>query len=86
MFLTNVMNEQVENNKQTNCFLKIFIQKPLSLPLKAKAIHVTLTGSSGFVSTRKKAEHKNYLSQIGRMSQFFLKTLSKIYITSMKHL
>ena len=57
MFSTNVMNEQVENNKQTNCFLKIFIQKPLSLPLKAKAIHITLTGSSGFVSTRKEAEH-----------------------------
>ena len=43
MFLTNVMNKQTENNKLTNCFLKIFIRKPISLPLKA--IHVTLTGS-----------------------------------------
>ena len=51
MFSTNVMNEQTENNKQTNCFLKIFIRKPISLPLKA--IHVTLTGSSGSVSTSK---------------------------------
>ena len=50
MFSTNVMNEQTENNKQTNCFLKIFIRKPISLPLKA--IHVTLT-SSGSVSTSK---------------------------------
>ena len=44
------MNEQTENNKQTNCFLKIFIRKPISLPLEA--IHVTLTGSSV-----KSAEH-----------------------------
>ena len=51
MFSTNVMNEQTENNKQTNCFLKIFIRKPISLPLKG--IHVTLTGSSGSVSTSK---------------------------------
>ena len=51
MFSTNVMNEQTENNKQTNCFLKIFFRKPISLPLKA--IHVTLTGSSGSVSTSK---------------------------------
>ena len=51
MFSTNVMDEQTENNKQTNCFLKIFIRKPISLPLKG--IHVTLTGSSGFVSTSK---------------------------------
>ena len=36
------MNEQTENNKQTNCFLNIFIQKPISLQLTA--IHVTLTG------------------------------------------
>ena len=40
---TNVMDERTENNKQTNCFLKIFIRKPISLPLKE--IHVTLTGS-----------------------------------------
>ena len=53
MFSTNVMNEieQAENSKKTNCFLKIFIRKPISLPLKG--IHVTLTGSSGFVSTSK---------------------------------
>jgi len=50
IFSTNVMNEQTENNKQTNCFLKIFIRKPISLPLEA--IHVTLTGSSV-----KSAEH-----------------------------
>ena len=43
MFSTNVMNEQTENNRQTNCFLKMFIGKPISVPLKA--IHVTLTGS-----------------------------------------
>ena len=30
MFSTNVMNEQIENNKQTNRFLKIFIRKPIS--------------------------------------------------------
>ena len=29
MFSTNVMNEQTEHNKQTNCFLKIFIQKSI---------------------------------------------------------
>ena len=57
MFSTNVMDEQTENNKQTNCFLKIFIRKPISLPLKA--IHVTLTGSSGSVST---AEHMAKIS------------------------
>ena len=51
MFSTNVMKEQTENNKQTNCILKIFIQKPTSLLLKA--IHVTPTGSSGSVSTFK---------------------------------
>ena len=51
VFSTNVMNEETENNKQTNCFLKIFIRKPISLPVKA--IHVTLTGSSGSVSTSK---------------------------------
>ena len=51
MFSTNVMNEQTENNKQTNYFLKTFIRKPISLLLKA--IHVTLTGSSGSVSTSK---------------------------------
>ena len=51
VFTTNVMNEQIESNKQINCFLKIFIRKPISLPLKA--IHVTLTGSSGSVSTSK---------------------------------
>ena len=51
MFSTNVMNEQTENNKQTNCFLKIFIRKPISLPLEA--IHVTRTGSSGSVPTSK---------------------------------
>ena len=38
MFSTNTMYERTENNKQTNCFLKIFIRKPISLPLKA--IHV----------------------------------------------
>ena len=52
MFSSNVMDEQTENNKQTNCFLKIFIRKPISLPLKA--IHVTLTGSRrGSVPTSK---------------------------------
>ena len=30
MFPINLMNEQTENNKQTNCFLKIFIRKPIS--------------------------------------------------------
>ena len=35
VFNQNVMNEQIENNKQTNCFLKMFIRKPLSVPLKA---------------------------------------------------
>ena len=32
MFSTNVMhmNEQTENNKQTNCYLKFFIRKPRS--------------------------------------------------------
>ena len=31
MFSTNVMNyEQTEHNKQTNCFLKVFIKKPVS--------------------------------------------------------
>ena len=43
MFLTKDMNKQTENNEQTNCFLKIFIRKPISFPLKA--IYVTLTGS-----------------------------------------
>ena len=43
MFSTNVVNEKTENNKQTNCYSKIFIGKPISLPLKA--IHVTVTGS-----------------------------------------
>ena len=59
MFSTNVMNEQTENNKQTNCFLKIFIRKSISLPLKAT--HVTPTGSSGSVSTSKigRAHGKN---------------------------
>ena len=51
IFPTNVMNEQTENSKQTNCFLKIFIRKPISLPLEA--IHVTRTGSSGSVPTSK---------------------------------
>ena len=50
IFSTNVMNEQTENNKQTNCFLKIVIRKRISLPLEA--IQVTLTGSSV-----KSAEH-----------------------------
>ena len=50
IFSTNIMNEQTENNKQTNCFLEIFIRKPISLPLEA--IHITLTGSSV-----KSAEH-----------------------------
>ena len=50
-FLTNIMNEPTENNKQTTCFLKISIRKPISLPLKV--IHVTLTGSSGSVPTSK---------------------------------
>ena len=27
MFLTNVMNKQTENNKQTNCFFKVFYSK-----------------------------------------------------------
>ena len=44
MLSTNVMNEQTDN-KQTNCFLKIFIRKPTSLPLKS--IYTTLTGSRG---------------------------------------
>ena len=30
MFSTAVMNEQTENNKKTNCFLKIYIRKPIS--------------------------------------------------------
>ena len=30
MFSTTVMNEQTENNKKTNCFLKIYIRKPIS--------------------------------------------------------
>ena len=51
IFSTNVMNEQTENNKQTTCFLKIFIRKPISLPLKV--IHVTLTRLSGSVPTSK---------------------------------
>ena len=34
---------RTENNKQTNCFLKISIRKFISLPLKA--IHIALTGS-----------------------------------------
>ena len=34
---------RTENNKQTNCFLKISIRKLISLPLKA--IHLALTGS-----------------------------------------
>ena len=45
------MNEQTENTKQTNCFLKIFIGKLISLQLKT--IHVTLTGSSGSIPTSK---------------------------------
>ena len=56
MFSTNVINERAENNKKTNCFMKIFIRKPISLPFKG--IHVILTGSSGSVSTSiKSAEH-----------------------------
>ena len=39
----NQMNEQTENNKETNCFLEMFIRKCKSLPLKG--IHITLTGS-----------------------------------------
>ena len=50
MFSTNIMKEQTENNKRTNCFLKIFIRKPRNLLLKA--IHVTPTGSSGSVSSK----------------------------------
>ena len=30
MFSTYVMNEQTENNKQTNCLMKIFIRKPIT--------------------------------------------------------
>ena len=43
MFSTNIMKEQTESNRQTNCFLKNFIRKPVRLPLKA--INVTLAGS-----------------------------------------
>ena len=81
MFSTNVMNEQTENNKQTNCFLKIFIRKPMSLPLKA--IHVTLTGWSGSeVPLVKSAEYMakintKIMSQIGRISHFFLENSIK---------
>ena len=39
MFSTDVMNEQTENNKQANCFLKIFIRKSISLLLKAIHVH-----------------------------------------------
>ena len=31
MFSTNVMKEQTENNKQINCFMKIFIRKPITI-------------------------------------------------------
>ena len=35
MFSTNVMDERTENNKQTNCFLKIFIRNHIrDLPKK----------------------------------------------------
>ena len=49
------MDEQKETNKQANCFLKIFIRKPINLPLKA--IHVSLTGSRICSPQVKSAEH-----------------------------
>ena len=39
MFSTNVMNEQIENNKQTNCFLKIFIRKTHKFTVKSNSRH-----------------------------------------------
>ena len=37
MVSTNVMNKPTENNKQTNCFLKIFIQKLISFTVKSNS-------------------------------------------------
>ena len=61
------MNEQTENNKKKNCFLKFFIRKPISLPLEA--IHVRLTGSSV-----KSAEH---MAKINTKIKLILVTLGQ---------
>ena len=62
------MDEQTENNKQTNFFLKIFIRKPISLPLKA--IHVTLTGSWICSHKVKSAEHMAKLISVSDRAHF----------------
>ena len=37
MFLTNVMNKQTENNKQTNCFLNVFYSKTHKITVKTNS-------------------------------------------------
>ena len=89
MFLTNVMNKQTENNKQTNCYLKVFYSKTHKFTDKSNS-----SNTDCIVDTYprvKLAEHvakidTKIMSQIGHISQFFLKNRSKMYKTSMKHL
>ena len=37
MFLTNVMNKQTENNKQTNCFLNVIYSKTHKITVKTNS-------------------------------------------------
>ena len=89
MFLTNVMNKQTENNKHTNCFLNVFYSKTHKFTVKSNSSNTDWIVDS--YPQVKSAEHvakidTKIMSQIGHISQFFLKNPSKMYKTSMKHL
>ena len=74
------MNEQTQNNRQRNSFLKIFIQNPKSYSFKV--IRKTLYLGSVHAS---KINTKS-ISNRGTFCNFSLAPKRKIYKTSMKHL
>ena len=79
MFWVNFMNEQTQNNRQRNSFLKIFILNPKSYSFKV--IRKTLYLGSVHAS---KINTKS-ISNRGTFCNFSLAPKGKIYTTSKKH-
>ena len=90
MFLTNVMNKQTENNKQTNCFLKLFYSKTHKFTINSNSLNTDWIVDS--YPQVKSAEHVAKIStkiiclRSGTFPNFSWKLLKKYLKNYMRHL
>ena len=89
MFSTNVMNKQTENNKQKNCFLKLFYSKTHKFTVKSNSRNTDWIVDS--YPQVKSAEHMAKINtkiiclRSGTFPNFFfensIKNIKKVYET-----